>query len=179
MQTFVDAENNDSKAESQPSSGDVSSDPALEADAVRLRDLLFSMGRRQSIRDPIATICEDLGFSPAQLHCLLWLGTDLALTMGELSRRVGITDKTMTGIVDRLETSGHIFRERDTADRRVVRVKLTRSGSEVFQRIDSAISRRIRHALNCLDALDRESLFNLFQKLHDRLTSQASGEETK
>lgn len=175
MRTFVDAENTGSGEEGQASPAD----PALDADVHRLRDLMLSMGRRQSIRDPIATICEDLGFSPAQLHCLLWLGFDVALTMGELSRRVGITDKTMTGIVDRLESSRHILRERDTADRRVVRVKLTEAGADVFRRIESAIGRRMRHALECLEAADRETLFNLFQKLHDRLTSQASGEESK
>lgn len=61
----------------------------------RLRELICALGRLRSLRDPIARAVEELGLTPAQVHTVIWLGEDGPLTMGELSRRVGITGKTI------------------------------------------------------------------------------------
>ena len=53
---------------------------------------------------------------------------------GALARRAGMHPATMTGILDRLERSGWIVRERDQADRRAVVVRvLPDRGSELFR----------------------------------------------
>lgn len=182
MRNIVQAESPaEHDEEMDPSCLPFKDDPSLDEDLNRFRSVILSIGRRQSLRDPISTICEDFGLSPAQLHCLLWLGFDTVLTMGELARRVGITEKTMTGIVDRMEAAGHIQRERDTADRRVVRVRLTPGGSALFEQMESAVRRRMRHIFSSLDRTDRQSLINIFQKLNDRLdpNNRVAGEETK
>lgn len=45
-----------------------------------------------------------------------------------LSRALGLSQPTITGIVDRLERSGLVKRERSTSDRRKVEVSLTDAG---------------------------------------------------
>lgn len=155
--------------------------PEIEAELTSLRQILIDLGRLRSLRDPLATMCEELELSPAQLHCIVWLGTEMTLTMGDLARRLGVTEKTMTGVVDRLETSLHLKRERDQPDRRVVRVRLTDAGREIYEKIDSEVQGKLRYLLNVLDAEDRRSISRVLERLRDRLMAQAQrpDEETK
>jgi DNA-binding MarR family transcriptional regulator len=141
----------------------------IRAEARRFRDLLLGVGRCRSLRDPIAGACEAMRLTPAQIHVLLWLGHDGALTMGELARRIGTTDKNVTGVVDRLEREGHLRRERDAADRRVVRVRLTRKGADAYRRADGQVNGKVAELIARLDAPDRHTLFRILETLHDRL----------
>ncbi|MBF5041791.1 MarR family transcriptional regulator [Aggregicoccus sp. 17bor-14] len=146
--------------------------PAQEevaADASQLKALLIALGRQRSLRDPLASTCEQMQFTPPQLHTLLWLGEDGALTMGELARRLGVTEKTVTGVVDRLEREAYVQRERDTADRRVVRCRLTDRGAQTYAELDSHLQEKLQRMLGLLDPADRTQLFTILQKLGTRL----------
>jgi DNA-binding MarR family transcriptional regulator len=139
-------------------------------DAVRLFDLGVALARRRSLRDPIAASCgvEEI-LSPPQIHTLLCLGMDGALTMGDIARRASVTEKSATGLVDRLERDGYVQRDRDAADRRVVHVKLTARGGEAFRSIEQRIRAKLAALLDLLDAEDRRALFRILQNLVDRL----------
>lgn len=152
----------------------------LEWDVLRLRELLVSLGRRASLRDPLGDASEQPQITAPQLHAVRSLGYDGALTMGELARRGGITEKTMTGIVDRLEQSGHVQRERDSHDRRLVKVRLTALGVTTFQSCDRHLTDKMRGLLALLDDPDRHALCTILEKLNDRLAARAaeSAEET-
>ena len=63
-----------------------------------------------------------LGASDAQFMHLLQLHGPL--TPGRLSELSGLTTGTVTGVLDRLEATGFVRRERDESDRRKVIVKL-------------------------------------------------------
>ncbi|MDC0713061.1 MarR family transcriptional regulator [Stigmatella sp. ncwal1] len=135
----------------------------------RLLQLVYTLGRRRSLRDPIAGLCEQFQFTPPQVHALLWLGQDGALTMGELARRLGITEKTVTGVVDRLEREGHLQRERVHEDRRVVRCRLTDSGQQTSQQLHQLVNQALSQLLEMLDSSDRKALFRIIEKLVRRL----------
>jgi DNA-binding MarR family transcriptional regulator len=145
----------------------------LAGDAGRLQQLLYALGRRRSLRDPIAATCEELQFTPPQVHALLWLGQDGLLTMGELAKRLGVTEKTVTGVVDRLEREGHVQRERITLDRRVVRCRLTAQGQEIYQRLHLCLQEAMVQMLGMLDGSDRKALFRILEKVVRRLESPA------
>ena len=51
--------------------------------------------------------------------------------LSDLARHMGVTASTMSLAVDRLERSGYVTRERDAADRRRVRIRLTGAGVRV------------------------------------------------
>ena len=80
------------------------------------------------------------GLSPGSAAVLsaLAFGTGRGLETGapgrathsELAKRCLITPATLTGIVSTLEKAGYVRRERDEADRRVVWLLLTDSGTE-------------------------------------------------
>jgi DNA-binding MarR family transcriptional regulator len=145
--------------------------PEVLRDSQELRRLLFACGRQRSLRDPIASMIEELRFTPAQLHTLLWLGAESTLTMGEMAGRLGITEKTITGVVDRLETEGYVRRVRNVRDRRVVRAELTRKGAAAQQRFEAAIQAKLNDFLALLESEERRTLIRIVQKLCERLTA--------
>lgn len=138
-------------------------------DVDRLRRLLFSLGRLHSLRDPLAHSGERMELTAPQIHALLWLGQDGVLTMGELARRLGITEKTVTGVVDRLEREGHVQRERSPEDRRVIRCSLTASGARLHRKLDRTLLQGLEGMLEPLDATDRRALFRIIEKLIGKL----------
>src|SRR5256885_695950 len=106
-------------------------------DVERLKELLLELGRRRPLRDPLSA-GNELELAGPQLHAMVWLGHDGPLTMGELAHRLGVTEKGVTGLADRLEAHGYCLRERAEDDRRVVRLRLTGSGAAFFK---SAVAR--------------------------------------
>lgn len=51
--------------------------------------------------------------------------------LSDLAKHMGVTASTMSLAVDRLERNGYVTRERDAADRRRVRIRLTDAGVRV------------------------------------------------
>jgi DNA-binding MarR family transcriptional regulator len=143
----------------------------LEDAAHHLMGLLTALGRRNSLRDPLAQALEDLELTPPQLHTVLWLGQDGPLPMGELARRVGITEKTITGVVDRLEREGHVQRERDSADRRVVQVRLTDQGEALAGQLRQQVHGKFCGFLSLLESEDCAALLRVFERLVERTSA--------
>jgi DNA-binding MarR family transcriptional regulator len=100
------------------------------------------------------------------------MGHEGPLTMGELARRVAVTEKTTTGLVDRLERDGLVLRLRDGSDRRVVRVKLTAHGARLARRLDAEVLEKLTRLMGRLDAGDRRDLFRIIDKLTEHPEEQ-------
>ncbi|HEY8209391.1 MAG TPA: MarR family transcriptional regulator [Myxococcaceae bacterium] len=133
-------------------------------DVERLKELLLELGRTRPLRDPLSAGAE-LDLAGPQLHAMFWLGYDGPLTMGELARRLGVTEKGVTGLADRLETAGYCLRERDEKDRRVVRLQLTGMGHQFFKNAAARLDQRLSFVLGALPAADRDALFRILSRL--------------
>src|SRR6476619_1298644 len=71
-------------------------------------------------------------------------------TQQDLARAVGIEGPTLTRHVDALERDGLVTRQRDTGDRRAVRVELTAAGEALHADLLRAVivfNRRLRRGL--------------------------------
>lgn len=143
--------------------------PGPAADARRLHGLLVGLMRRRSLRDPLAASCAELELSAPQVHTLLALGHEGPLPMGDLARRVAVAEKTVTGLVDRLQRDGLVERRRDGADRRVIHVALTAGGQALAGRLDAEVLHALTRLLARLDAGDRRDLFRIVEKLTQSL----------
>ena len=80
------------------------------------------------------------------------------LKMGELSRRLMVTGGNVTGLTDSLEDEGLVVRESDGADRRALRVKLTREGRRVFRAMATEHERWIAELFAGLSPREARSL---------------------
>ncbi|MFD2474878.1 MarR family winged helix-turn-helix transcriptional regulator [Amycolatopsis silviterrae] len=71
------------------------------------------------------------GLSATELQALELAGqTADSLTPGRIGQLTGLSTGAVTGVLDRLEKSGLVLRERDRADRRKVLVTITAAGRE-------------------------------------------------
>ena len=93
-----------------------------------------------------------------QLVCLrqLWVGGPCAL--GELARQVYLSQATITGIVDRLEARGMVFRHREDADRRKVTISLTEEGERIAAGMPLPLQDRFAERLNGLPLVEQEAI---------------------
>lgn len=73
------------------------------------------------------------GLGGAQLWALSEISRDRGLTMGELSRKLGIRVSTASNLVKRLEELGLVGRAREKADHRIVRLAVTAAGRRTLQ----------------------------------------------
>jgi len=144
------------------------------SDVQRLRDVLAAFGRRRSLRDPMAAACDELDLTAPQIHALMWLKLDGPLTMGEIARRIASSEKTITGIIDRLARRNFVQRDRDGADRRVIRARLTRTGVKVAEKLDEATTHAMELFLGMLEPSERQQLLRILESLAARMQKAAA-----
>ena len=94
------------------------------------------------------------------------------LTMGELSRRLMVSNGNVTGLIDRLLAEGLVERRISTADRRAQVVRLTAAGRRAFRALTPVHARWIEDALDGLDAGDKRRLLALLESLRSSLAEQ-------
>ncbi|RKH41222.1 MarR family winged helix-turn-helix transcriptional regulator [Corallococcus sicarius] len=138
-------------------------------DSRRFMELLKQLAYFRSLRDPLASLCDDMRLTPTQVHALGWLGMDGPTQVGVLAQRIGITKKTITGVVDRLEDMGMVERGRDAEDRRAVTAKLTSQGCELYKAIQLMTDAGVRRLMELMEPQDRESLFGIIERIVVRM----------
>lgn len=83
---------------------------------------------------------------PADLHALIAVmeaeRAGQPLTAGMLAKELNFSTSSVTALVDRLESAGHIYRARDTGDRRKVFLRYADTGAEVAKRFFAPLGRR-------------------------------------
>ena len=87
------------------------------------------------------------------------------LKMSELSRLLMVTGGNVTAIVDQLEKEGQVERLDDSADRRVFRIRLTRSGEKSFLEMARAHEQWVVELLGGLSRKEHDELLKLLAKL--------------
>jgi DNA-binding MarR family transcriptional regulator len=84
------------------------------------------------------------------------------LTMGELSRRLMVTNGNVTGLIDRLVTEGLVARQPSLHDRRAQLVRLTPTGKAAF---DAMIPKHQAFVASRFRGLSRHELADLHRLL--------------
>lgn len=90
------------------------------------------------------------------------------LTMGELSRRLMVTNGNVTGLIDRLVAEGLVARQPAPHDRRAHLVRLTPAGKQAF---DAMIPKHQDFIAERFDGLSRAELAELHRLLGKLKTS--------
>jgi DNA-binding MarR family transcriptional regulator len=69
------------------------------------------------------------------------------VTPGLLRKELNLSSPATTALIDRLDSSGHVVRERDSADRRQVHLRMTPKAFEEGAAIFTPLSRRMSSAM--------------------------------
>ena len=87
------------------------------------------------------------------------------MTLGEVSRRMMVSNGNITGLVERLVESGHLARWPLPTDRRVQVVALTEAGREEFTRMARSHEDWIAQMFAGLSPAEVDRLLSLLRKL--------------
>ena len=109
-----------------------------------------------------------------QLDILVCLGRAQGLTLGEIGERLMVTGGNITGVMDRLEKSGYVYRDRDKNDRRVIRAKLTPKGILLHKDILPIFQKKWNEMVNILESEEQRQLSRLLKKFSHGLLDMAS-----
>src|ERR687885_1307752 len=110
-------------------------DASLAAEAEEILGLLRAL-RRDLARNPFAD-AERSGLTGPQVTAMTCLVTRGALTLTELSRAMGTSHSTASGIVDRLQARGLVRRTPDATDRRRTRLTVTEDVTRYVRELEA------------------------------------------
>ncbi|MDB5706236.1 MAG: transcriptional regulator, MarR family [Sphingomonas bacterium] len=83
-------------------------------------------------------LLDELGLTYTQYIALVALGEEDDQTVGALGEKLFLESNTLTPILKKLEAGGYIGRQRDPADERQVRLKLTPAGRDLIAQVPGA-----------------------------------------
>lgn len=104
---------------------------------------------------------ESYGLTPFHYLVLCCLWEQDGLSTSGIAEKLGQLGATLTGVVDRMEDRKLVYRERDSQDRRMVRIWLTPEGEKLKEVLPQIGEQTIDRALKGISPAERELLTKL------------------
>lgn len=108
----------------------------------------------------------------SQILVLALLDKHKEMKISEIASSMGLADSNISGIVDRLENSDFVERTRSTADRRIVKVKLTSKAHELKKEFDLNVEEFFSQLLNRTSQDDLENIIANLEKLKSLISQK-------
>lgn len=116
--------------------------------------------------------CKDLDITGPQGILMGILTHYGEMKVSDISEKLGLSNSTVSGIIDRLEKYGLVERIRSTEDRRVVYVRVTPDFKKTFQKYFSEAERRFEEAINKATPEELNKIFEGLNTLKEVLERQ-------
>lgn len=110
--------------------------------------------------------------SIAEMHTLEGIGLYGSRTMSETAATLGVTTGTLTVAIDRLVRKAYVERRRDSSDRRVVRIQLTRKGKLAFRMHNKFHTLLVDRLTDPLNEKQRQVLLDTLMAISDFVGEQ-------
>lgn len=114
-----------------------------------------------------------------QLICLAAIAGGERITASVLSKRLHLSQSTVTGILDRLEKKGLVERTRDTQDRRKVNLRVTTTGHSMLEHAPAPVQLALVKAVSDMSEEEQaaiaDSLFRIVRLLNDHVRDTQEG----
>jgi DNA-binding MarR family transcriptional regulator len=105
------------------------------------------------------------GLSVVQSHTVINLGELGETTIGQMADQMAVDKSTLSRTIENLVKKDLVSRAPDPADRRYLRISLTKKGCEVCKELNRVNNDYIRQVFSRISELDHESVmtyFNMF-----------------
>jgi DNA-binding MarR family transcriptional regulator len=116
----------------------------------------------------------EYGMSYARGRVVAALHASGPVLMRKLSEDVGVTPRTITGLIDALEKDGWVQRRADPGDRRVTIVALTPAAEVAFARLLEGYSGLARDLVNGIPAADQQCVVGVLDHISARMDGALS-----
>jgi len=132
--------------------------------------LLRTVG--QVIKKRGREILAEFEITPPQFDALLILIQSGVLTIGELGEKMYLACSTATDLVDRMERNGLVVRERDTVDRRVIRLKVLPRGHHMLAEVMAARKRYLSDVLERVSPDETQAMILALTHFSELMTQE-------
>ena len=131
---------------------------------------------KDHVRNPFAD-AEQHGITGPQITVMACLVRSGPKTLTELSRTLGMSHSTASGIVDRLESRGLLRRTEDASDRRRTQIQVTEDVQRYVRKLEEGPSGRLARALEAATPAQRATIKNGLALLRNLLSSHREREQ--
>ena len=107
-----------------------------------------------------------------QLVTLLWIVESGSSTASDIARQIHLSNSTVVGILDRLESKGLVVRERSTHDRRLVHVRATHAGEVLARSAPSPLQDVFAAALHQLPEAEQATIAQSLERIVDLMAAR-------
>ena len=147
--------------------GSAGTDPASADLAVSVVGRLFRLAPQ--LTDLLDFGAREYGMSFARGRVLWALQASGPVVMRALSQQLGISPRTVTGLVDALEADGWVTRTPHPDDRRATIISITPSAESVLSTLRSSYEGLAHDLLAGIDPADLARCQSVLGAIHDRL----------
>lgn len=105
------------------------------------------------------------GMRPGWFGLLIIVANNPGLSQTQLARTLGVDGSTMVAMIDRMEQSGWVARERSKTDRRSHELRLTDGGTEMLDRITPMVRQLDSALTESLTDDESRELLRLLRKI--------------
>jgi DNA-binding MarR family transcriptional regulator len=146
----------------------------------RVREVVFQIRKLMQAGERYTkALNKKFNVSAPQVATLLTLFDEGPLSPSMIARHIMVNSSTVTGIIDRLEQKGLVFRLRNSPDRRIVTVELTESGKKLAQNAPPPIQQKIVEGLSQLSEQEMNSIVQSLTRLTEMVDAQDLEVETE
>jgi len=105
------------------------------------------------------------GLTSPQLIILQELSHDDYIAIGEIARKISLSQATVTDIIDRLITKGLVTRTKNNLDRRQVLIKITPDGKSIISKKPSLLQKEFLTKFAQLQRWEKHLLLSSVEKI--------------
>lgn len=117
-------------------------------------------------------LSKQYGLTGPQLIVISEIGQYGPMTIGELARRISLSQATVTTILDRLELKELATRERDSRDKRRVYVAITEKSRTILESHPNFLQDAFVRRFNALEDWEQTLILSSIQRLSTMMNAQ-------
>ena len=103
------------------------------------------------------------------------LGTDDGMKLSELGRCAGVEPSTITGLIDRMEKDGLVYRSSMPNDRRANKANLAEKGSAIRSKVFDALDELAQEVFAGIEGDDIETIKKILRKMIENAYKKKGG----
>jgi len=132
-----------------------------------LNELLVDLFNHILFLEEQNLIDQGIRLSMTEVHTLESIEKSSTKTMSDIAKRLLVTQGTLTVSVNRLVKKGFVWRQRDTEDKRIMRLELTPVAKEVLKVHDRFHTSMIDSMINDMHVDDDVNLMMSLERIMD------------
>ena len=113
------------------------------------------------------------GLTSPQLLILHELFQTDQIAIGEIARKISLSQATVTDIIDRLETKGLVLRTKNSLDRRQVLIKISPNGKNIVNKKPSLLQEEFLIEFNKLQKWEQHLLLSSVEKIASMMKTKS------